>query len=88
LWLTPWYEDIATNGDSVSTPWEFWSWTAATTDTYILKFGIANAMDSTLDSRALFDANTVIPEPGTIILFGSGLIGLGGFVRKGFNFKK
>lgn len=93
LIATPW----SVFGNSVPNywdrPWTEWSWTAASADTYTLKFGVANSGDCDYDSYALFDANVhqssaaPVPEPFTILLVGTGLIGIIGFGRKRLNKK-
>lgn len=35
-----------------------------------------------INSTPLSEAITIVPEPGTILLFGSGLVAIGGFVRR------
>jgi len=77
LLATPWYSDVAMVGDFGDGPWTQWSWMAPAAGTYTLQYRIANALDSAFDSDALFDAATVVPEPATIALLGSGLVGLG-----------
>ena len=63
-------------------PWTQWSWTAPSAGTYVLVYGSANGGDSALSSYGLFDAGPVIPEPESMMLFGTGLFGLIGLRRK------
>ncbi len=72
----PWHSDVSTVGDYGDGPWTYWNWTAPTSGNYILQFRVTNSLDSDMDSYALFDAAGVIPEPATMLLFGSGLLGL------------
>ncbi len=78
---TPWYLDVLTLGDDGDGPWEYWSWTAPESGNYTLQLYVVNSLGSGLDSCALFDAVKVVPEPATMLLFGSGLLGLA-FGRK------
>ncbi|MBZ5648413.1 MAG: PEP-CTERM sorting domain-containing protein [Acidobacteriia bacterium] len=59
---------------------------------YQLAFGVTNWIDTAWDSGLAIDGVTVagqpipgeVPEPGTIMLFGTGLFGLAGAIRRKF----
>lgn len=78
---TPWAQSGAGHPSYWDGPWEYWSWTSATTQTVTLRYRIANTADSSFDSYALFDASEpqpagVIPEPASLLVW-SALAGLG-----------
>jgi hypothetical protein len=82
---TPWSASVATVGDFGNTPWQSWNWTALTSGSYFVEFGVDNELDNALSSVALFDANTMssIPDAGsTLPLLGFALAGLGILRRK------
>ena len=56
-------------------------------NTYSISLAIADAADTSLDSGVFLQASSfttpdAVPEPGTMLLFGTGLIGLIGYNRK------
>ena len=85
--LTPLYsKSVAQVGDYGSSPWETWSFTAASAGDYTLALGVRNIGDNLLNSRAIFDhsftPHLVSDLGSTILLMGFGLTGVAGFRRK------
>jgi hypothetical protein len=79
---TPWTASAFGVGLYGSTPWQYWSFTAATPGTYSINYLVQNTGDTLFDSYALFDA---VPDGGSALaLLGLGMIGLGAVRRKLF----
>ncbi len=90
-----WYEDVLNVGNYKSSDWTEWSWTATESGTYTIEFGVRNGVygvpslpvgtNAIYNSVALFDGvhnNSSVPEPGTMLLLGAGLVGILGYGRK------
>lgn len=98
----PWYADSFDLGYEITTPegertgelvdfgplpWEHWSWTAPTSDSYTLQYKITQVGDVIGNSYAFFDGphdkSTAVPEPSSMILLG--LAGAGVFAAHRFS---
>jgi hypothetical protein len=79
LLATPWASNVAAVGDYGDGPWTAWHWVVPADGTYTLTYRVANALDGALASYALFDGTKVVPEPGTWMLLGTGLVGMLGY---------
>jgi hypothetical protein len=71
------------------TGWINAQYTIASAGSYYLQFGVTNYLDALYDSGLAFDGITVndtpisvTPEPGTILLMGSGLLGVFALARR------
>ena len=76
------FNDSHAGNTNIINGWEAWSFTAAAFDTYTLSFTIKNVGDGIFDSHAFLDGVTLLPEPGSLVLMGIGLAGLGALRRR------
>lgn len=67
---------------SQETGFKTFSITIPADGTYTLGLGVVDVEDNQVDSGLLVDKVTLSPEPGTLLLIGSGLIGLGFLNRR------
>lgn len=80
-----WSELGASSGDCWTAPgcgytgWVQSSYTVGSSGSYYIQVGVANANDELYDTGVAF---AFVPEPGTMMLLGTGLLGVAGARRK------
>ena len=77
--------DVSAVGGHGETIWNTYTHFFTSAGSGSIEFGVMNRYDNVFDSKLLIDnvgASAHTPEPTTMLLFGSGLIGLAGFRRR------
>lgn len=84
------YSGTCYNAGCGYTGWVESTYTIGSSGNYYLQFGVSNWLDQIYDTGLSIDNVTVhgvpipgeTPEPGTLIMFGSGILGLAGMLRR------